>query len=56
MILLHWLANLSSAMFVYWQEDAGRYALFVATLLLDLVLIYLYFHKRTKLGSANIEG
>jgi len=45
MIILHWLSNLSSAVFVYWQDSYGRYMLFVITIVLDVVLV-LYYRKR----------
>ena len=48
MILLHWLSNLSSAMFIYWQDELGRYLLFAFTLFLDLIIIYMYFTKIKK--------
>ena len=48
MILLHWLANFSSAMFIYWQADSGRYAIFTATLLLDIALIVIYYKRKQK--------
>lgn len=48
MILLHWFANLSSAIFPYYYSTMGRYALLGITLNLNLVLlIILYKQKRT---------
>lgn len=45
MIALHWFANLSSAIFPYFYNTEGRYALLMLTLVLDGVLLYL-LHKR----------
>ncbi len=45
MIALHWFANLSSAIFPYYYNVQGRYALFFITLLLDLFLMYILYRK-----------
>ncbi len=54
MILLHWLANFSSAMFVYWQADSGRYALFGLTIILDAILVYLYLRKKNRIKEETL--
>lgn len=46
MILLHWFANLSSAIFPYYYNMQGRYALLAVTVLLDIILIGMYFRKK----------
>jgi membrane protease YdiL (CAAX protease family) len=45
MILLHWSANVSSALFPYYYNVEGRYALLVFTLFLDVLLIFIYYKK-----------
>lgn len=40
-LLLHWFANLSSALFVYWTSSTGRYYFFGIVLVMD-VLLYVY--------------
>lgn len=48
MIMLHWFANVSSAIFPYYYNQQGRYALLMFTIALDIVLIILlYKQKRT---------
>lgn len=51
MIALHWFANLSSAIFPYYYNQQGRYALLFIYLVLDIVLIILIKNKRAKLAS-----
>ena len=45
-IVLHWAANYSSAVFPYYYNVEGRYALLIVTLILDLVLILIYFRRK----------
>lgn len=47
-ILLHWFANLSSAIFPYYYNVEGRYALLFTTLLLDIILVILYYKRYHK--------
>ena len=46
-IILHWMANLSSAIFMYWTVNAGRIYLFILTLTLNFGLYI--FLKRKKI-------
>jgi membrane protease YdiL (CAAX protease family) len=46
MILLHWSANVSSALFPYYYNVEGRYALLVFTLFLNVLLIFSYYKKK----------
>lgn len=46
MIILHWVSNFSSALFVYWHNEAGRYAIFVFAIILDAFLIIKYYRYR----------
>ena len=39
MILLHWFANYSSAVFPYFYNVEGRYALLIVTIAMDIVLL-----------------
>ncbi|XFA98660.1 CPBP family intramembrane glutamic endopeptidase [Candidatus Izemoplasma sp. B36] len=48
MIILHWMANLSSAIFPYFYNIEGRYALLILTLVLDIILIGIYYIKKRK--------
>lgn len=48
MIILHWMANLSSAIFPYFYNMEGRYALLILTLVLDIVLIGIHYVKKRK--------
>lgn len=48
MILLHWLSNVSSAIFMYWVDDIGRYLL-LAFMVVSNVIIYIYYKKKTVL-------
>ena len=48
MIILHWISNLSSAVFIYWQENTGRYLIFIITIILDSALIFYYYNKKQK--------
>lgn len=53
MIILHWISNLSSAVFIYWQENTGRYMIFILTIIMDAALIFYYYNKKKKqLASA----
>ena len=53
MIILHWISNLSSAVFIYWQDDRGRYMIFTLTIILDAVLIYYYYrHSKKQLQTS----
>ena len=45
MIILHLTANLSSALFPYYYNSQGRYTLFVLYVIVDVVLIIIYFKK-----------
>ena len=46
MIILHWFGNLSSAIFPYFYNVEGRYALLILTLILDLVLILKLYRNK----------
>jgi membrane protease YdiL (CAAX protease family) len=48
MIALHWFANLSSAIFPYYYNQQGRYALLISYIFLDIVLIVLIRRRQTK--------
>jgi membrane protease YdiL (CAAX protease family) len=48
MIALHWFANLSSAIFPYFYNQQGRYALLISYIFLDIVLIVLIRRRQTK--------
>lgn len=48
MIALHWFANLSSAIFPYYYNQQGRYALLVVYIILDIVLIVLIRNRQNK--------
>lgn len=49
MILLHWFGNLSSAIFEYFYTQEGRYAIFVLTVILDIVLIVLINRRKKRI-------
>lgn len=53
-IVLHWAANYSSAVFPYYYNVEGRYALLIVTLILDIILIFIY-HNRTKQINNNAK-
>lgn len=48
MIALHWFANLSSAIFPYYYNQQGRYAILITYILLDIVLIVLIKRRQNK--------
>ena len=52
MIILHWFANYSSAIFPYFYSSQGRYALLIFTIILDIILISA-LHKKGKLKPAS---
>jgi membrane protease YdiL (CAAX protease family) len=41
MIVLHWMSNLSSAIFMYWVDGFGRYTLLVLTIIMNITLLYI---------------
>lgn len=41
MIVLHWFANYSSAIFPYYYSVEGRYSFLIITLVFDVVLLYI---------------
>lgn len=47
MLVLHWFANLSSALFMYWTTSAGRYYFFGIVLVFDLVLYFGFLRRKT---------
>lgn len=48
MIALHWFANLSSAIFPYYYNQEGRYALLITYIILDIVLLVLIKRKHAE--------
>lgn len=48
MILLHWFANLSSAIFPYFYSEEGRYSLFALYVLFDIILLLILFLRQKK--------
>ena len=55
MIVLHWFANLSSAIFPYYYNQAGRYAILIVTILLDIVLVLLITRKQHPFKQKEAE-
>ena len=47
-IVLHWAANYSSAVFPYFYNIEGRYALLIVTLVLDVILITVYYIRNRR--------
>ncbi len=45
-IILHWISNLSSAIFMYWSTNDGRMILFTLTLTLNIFVFMYYRNKR----------
>ncbi len=47
MIILHWTANLSSAIFMYWMNNDGRIVLFILTAVLNVAIYGFYLNKES---------
>jgi membrane protease YdiL (CAAX protease family) len=47
-IVLHWAANFSSAVFPYFYNIQGRYALLIVTLVLDAILIIIHYSRKKR--------
>ena len=51
MIILHWMSNLSSAIFMYWTTNEGRIYLFILTLILNIGLFVFLQSKKNPMES-----
>lgn len=44
-ILFHWLGNLGAGVFIYWDNNSGRWIAFGITMLIAVVIIMIYGYK-----------
>jgi len=44
-ILFHWLGNLGAGVFIYWDNNSGRWIAFGITMLVAVVIIRMYGYK-----------